>query len=171
LAALGCYDGSNTAAEHAAEAARLGGADAYRVRLVNALLGAVQTQAMLADAVDLDDEARHVAWREQLTSAGAFDDPVVRVGFIRWQVLRAGMPLRLIAQNPETGPIPVAAAHAAEGLHVLLGVIGASYQAVAAGDVETLAAQAGLLRAARDSLQTAIDNTDILLDMLKSVGL
>jgi hypothetical protein len=46
LAALGLYDGSNTASEHAAEAARLGGADAYRVRLVNALLGAVQTQAM-----------------------------------------------------------------------------------------------------------------------------
>jgi hypothetical protein len=28
-----------------------------------------------------------------------------------------------------------------------------------------------LLRAARDSLQNAIHNTDILLDMLKSVGL
>lgn len=95
LAALGLYDGSNTASEHAAEAARLSGADAYRVRLVNALLGAVQTQAMFADAVELDEDARHVAWREQLISAGAFDDPVVRVGFIRWQVLRAGMPLRL----------------------------------------------------------------------------
>ncbi|MBV9141546.1 MAG: hypothetical protein JO115_11610 [Pseudonocardiales bacterium] len=171
LAALGLYDGSNTSSEHTAEAARLGGTDAYRVRMVNALLGAVQTQAMLADAVGLDEEARHAARREQLTSAGAFDDPAVRVGFIRWQVLRAGIPLRLIAQNPETGPIPVAAAHAAEGLHVLLGVIGSSYQAVAAGDVETLAAQAGLLRAARDSLQTAIDNTDILLHMLKSVGI
>lgn len=56
---------------------------------------------------------------------------------IRWRRedhMRAGIPLRLIAQNPETGPIPVAAAHAAEGLHVLLGVIGTSYQAVAAGD-------------------------------------
>jgi len=171
LAALGLYDGSNTASEHAAEAARSGGTEAYRVRLVNALLGAVQTQAMLADAVELDEDARHAAWREQLIAVGAFDDPAVRVGFIRWQVLRAGTPLRLIAQNPETGPIPVAAAHAAEGLHVLLGVIGASYQAVAAGDVVTLAAQAGLLRAARESLQTAIDNTDILLEMLKPVGL
>jgi hypothetical protein len=83
------------------------------VRIVNALLGAVQTQAMLADAVELDEEARHAAWREQLMSAGVWDDPAVRVGFIRSQVLRA----------------------------------------------------------ARDSLQTAIDNTDILLDMLKSVGL
>jgi hypothetical protein len=171
LAALGLYEGTNTASEHAAEAACLGGTDAYRVRLVNALLGGVQTQAMLADAVELDEEARHAAWREQLISAGAFDDPAMRVGFLRWQVLRAGTPLRLIAQNPETGPIPVTAAHAAEGLHVLLGVIGSSYQAVAAGDVETLASQAGLLRAARDSLRTAIDNIDILLDMLKSVGL
>lgn len=76
--------------------------------------------------------------------------------------MRAGMPLRLIAQNPETEPIPVAAAHAAEGLHVLLGVIGTSYQAVAAGDVDTLAAQAGVLRTARNSLQTAIDNTNLL---------
>jgi hypothetical protein len=50
-------------------------------------------------------------------------------------------------------------------------MIGASYQAVAAGDVDTLATQAGLLRAAPEALQTAIDNTDILLDMLKSVGL
>jgi hypothetical protein len=94
---------------------------------------------MVADAVDLDEQTRHAAWREQLLSAGAFDDPVVRVGFLRWQVLRAGMPLRLIAQNPEAGPIPVAAAHAAEVLHALLRVIGASYQAVAVGDVETLA--------------------------------
>ena len=43
----GCYDGTNTAAEHAAEAARLGGAEAYRARLVNALLGAVSAQASL----------------------------------------------------------------------------------------------------------------------------
>ncbi len=46
--------------------------------------------------------------------------------------------MRLIAQNAETGPIPVAAAHAAEGLHVLLGVVGAGYQAVAAGEVSVV---------------------------------
>jgi len=125
---------------------------------------------MLADAVELDEQTRHAAWREQLLSAGAFDDPVARAGLLRWQVLRAGMPLRLIAQHPQTGPIPVAAAHAAEGLHGLLGVIGASYQAVAVGDVETLAGQAGVLRAAREALQAAIDNTDILLDIASSRG-
>ena len=42
---------------------------------------------------------------------------------------------------------------------------------MAAGDGGALAAQAGPLRAARDSLQAAIDNTDILLDMVgRSVG-
>ena len=37
------YDGSNAASEHTQEATRLGGADAYRVRMVNALLSATQT--------------------------------------------------------------------------------------------------------------------------------
>jgi hypothetical protein len=48
LAALGLYSAANTAAEHAEESGRLGGARAYRVRLVNTLLGAVQIEAMMA---------------------------------------------------------------------------------------------------------------------------
>ncbi|MBK3640122.1 DUF6245 family protein [Streptomyces sp. MBT33] len=172
MAALGLYDGENTAEEHAEEAARLGGPDAYRVRMVNALLGVVQAEAAMADGVKLDEEAHHVAWEEQLKAAGAgLDDPVRRLEFIRWQVLRAGTPLRLMAQNREAGPIPLAAAHAATGLHLLLGVIAASQDAVATGDVGTLAAQAGQLEAAREALQNAMDNTNVLLNMLKSVGL
>jgi hypothetical protein len=172
LAALGLYSGENTPEEHAVEAARLGGADAYRVRLVNALLGVVQAEAVMADAVPLGEDARHVAWEEQLTAAGAgLDDPVRRVEFIRWQVLRAGTPLRLMAQNQGAGPIPLAAAHAAAGLHLLLGVIAAGQDAVATGDADTLTAQAGQLRAAREALTNAIGNTDLLLNMLKSVGL
>jgi len=58
LAALGLYSGANTPTEHAAEARRLGGQDAYRVRLANALLGAAQTEAVLADAIPLSPEAR-----------------------------------------------------------------------------------------------------------------
>jgi len=42
LGALGLYSGSNTPAEHAAEALRLGGQGSYWVRLANALLGAAQ---------------------------------------------------------------------------------------------------------------------------------
>lgn len=53
------------------KAAHLAGADACRVKIVSALPDAVQTQAILADAVELDEEVRHAAWRGQLTSAGA----------------------------------------------------------------------------------------------------
>jgi hypothetical protein len=41
----------------------------------------------------------------------------------------------------------------------------------ARSDVATLAAQVEQLQAAREALETVIGNTDILLDMLKSVGL
>lgn len=110
---------------------------------------------------------------QQLTAAGAgLDEGLVkRVEFIRWQVLRAGTPLRLMAQNREVGPIPLAAAHVATGLHQLLGVIAASQDAVATADVERLAAQGDQVRNAREALENAINNTDLLLNMLKSVGL
>lgn len=111
MAALGLYDGENTTAEHVEEAARRGGADAYRVRMVNALLGGVQAEALMADTVELNDDARHAAWEERPTAAGSGlldDNPVARVEFIRWQVLRAATPLRLMAQNPAAGPDPAA---------------------------------------------------------------
>ncbi|MFJ8589607.1 DUF6245 family protein [Streptomyces sp. NPDC093595] len=164
--------GENTPTEHAEEAARLGEPDAYPVRLVNALLGVVQAEAATADGVKSDDDARHGAWEEQLNTAGAgLDAPVKHVEFIRWQVLRAGTPLRLMAQHQQTGPIPLAAAHAVTGLHMLLGVIATSQDAAGRGDVDTLTAQARQLQAARDALATSIRNTDLLLDMLKPVGL
>jgi hypothetical protein len=172
MAALGAYTGNNTSAEHAAEAARLGGADAYRVRLVNALLGVVQAQAALADAVPLDEQARDAAWEEHLRSAGAGPDEVAaRLELIRWQVLRSATPLRQMAQNRQVGPIPLAVAHAAEALQVLLGVIAASQDAVATGDVTTLAVQTSQLRTAREAMSNALVNTDLLLNMLRSVGL
>lgn len=172
MAALGAYDGQNTPAEHAAEAARLGGEDAYRLRLANALLGIAQTEAVLADSsVTLDTDQRHQAWGQQLDSAGVADDPAKLIGFIHWQILRAAIPLRLIAQDPTSGPIPLAAAHAADGLQQLLNVIADSQTAVATGDLATLSAQAPQLRTARTALHNAITNTDLLLDMLKSVGL
>ncbi|MGW4412742.1 DUF6245 family protein [Nonomuraea sp. NPDC004702] len=43
---------------------------------------------------------------------------------LRWQVLRVAGPLKLVAQDPSTGPVPPAAAHAAEGLQKLLGIAG-----------------------------------------------
>jgi hypothetical protein len=52
MAALGLYAGANTPAEHAAEARRLGSEAAYRLRLVNALLGAAQAEALLTESAE-----------------------------------------------------------------------------------------------------------------------
>ena len=91
-----------------------------------------------------------------------------RLELIRWQVLRSATPLRQMARNRQAGPIPLAAAHAAEALQVLLGVIAASQDAV---EVTTLAAQTSQLRTAREAMSNAPANTDLLLNILRSVGL
>ncbi len=158
MRALGLYSGANTPAEHAAEARRLGGEDAYRVRLANALLGAAQTEALLADAIPLSLEARAAAYEQQLSTAGAADDPAKRIAFLRWQALRVSGPLREIAQNVAAGPIPLAAAHAADGLQKLLGVI-AARQNPPPDDVDRLAGPVtDELRAAREALSHALSN-------------
>ncbi len=170
MRALGLYSGANTPAEHAAEARRLGGEDAYRVRLANALLGAAQTEALLADAIPLSLEARAAAYEQQLSTAGAADDPAKRIAFLRWQTLRVSGPLREIAQNVTAGPIPLAAAHAADGLQKLLGVI-ADSQNPAPDDADRLAGPVtDEPRAARDALSNAIGNVDILLDLLDAIS-
>ncbi len=89
---------------------------------------------------------------------------------MRWQTLRVGGPLREIAQNVEAGPIPLAAAHAAEGLQKLLSVI-ADSQNVTPDDVDRLADPVTAeLRAARESLSNIISNVDILLNLLDVVS-
>lgn len=113
MAALGFYTGTNAPGGHEDEARRLGGPEAYRLRLVNALLGAVQTEALLAETTQVTGEQRAGAYRQQLVTAGVEEDPDKLMEFLRWQVLRATGPLREIAQRPEAGPIPLAAAHAA----------------------------------------------------------
>jgi hypothetical protein len=50
-------------------------------------------------------------------------------------------------------------------------VIAASQDAVATGDVTTLAAQTSQLRTAREAMSNALANTGLLLNMLRSVGL
>ncbi|MFF5210510.1 DUF6245 family protein [Streptosporangium sp. NPDC000396] len=105
LAALGLYDGAGTVAEHTVEAARLGGDGPYRARLANALLGAVQVEAILAESFAADADDLAAAHHQQLATAGVADDPEKLVGFLRWQALRVAGPLRLIAQDPSTGHI------------------------------------------------------------------
>lgn len=74
-------------------------------------------------------------------------------------------PLRLVAQDPSTGPIPLAAAHTAEGLQKLLGVIGAEQ----VPDVEVVKKHVAEMRAARECLVDAIGNVDILLETLSGL--
>jgi hypothetical protein len=69
-----------------------------------------------AEAAPISLEARTAAYEQQVTTAGAADTPTKSIRFLRWQTLRVGGPLREIAQNVEAGPMPLAAARAAEGL-------------------------------------------------------
>ena len=167
LDALGVEGVPRGKAERAAAIEELGGVDGYRAWLSSALLGAAQSEAMAADSKPLSRDARYAVWQRQLSAA----DPAARTGLIRWQVRRACAPLPAIARESATDPIPLAAGQAAEGLQLLLAVAAATHGAVAAGDVGTLAAQAGKLREARKVLQAAIGNTDLLLELLDSVDL
>ena len=166
MLALGVWDGENTRVQHDDEARRLGGAQAYRLSLCNALLGTVQAQAVRADAIGaVSVEQREAAWREQLRCAGVRDsDPEALIGFLRWQALRLSTPLREIAAREQTGPIALAAAHTVDGLQGLLEVIGAG-QSIATADV----ALPAKLRAARESLTGAIADVNVLLEMLDDV--
>ncbi|MCP2322295.1 hypothetical protein HDA40_000802 [Hamadaea flava] len=159
------------AADQTAAMDELGGVNAYRAWLASALLGASQSLAMATDRLPLSRDARYAIWQRQLSAADVASDPAARAELIRWQVQRACAPLPAIAQECPADPIPLAAGQAAEGLKILLAVSATTYGAVAAGDVHTLADQAGKLREARKILQAAIENTDLLLDLLGSVDL
>ncbi len=162
MQALGRYTGANSAAEHAAEVERLGSADYYRALLANALLGLVEVDAMLCDGLGLSAERLRAAHEQANASAGAEDDPALLLRVLRWRTLRVEGPLREIAQHVEAGPIPLAAAHAAEGLQRLLGVC-AEGQNLASADPTRMQAD---LEAAREALTNAIANIDILFALI-----
>jgi hypothetical protein len=167
LMALGAYTGTGDAAEHAAEAKRLG-AKVYRMQLANALLGAAQVEALLCEQLGVSDAKMRAARRQQLLLGGVMDpgseapNPAKLAEFLRWQALRVGGPLREIAQDPATGPIPLAAAHAADGLQKLLGVIAGGQ----VPDVDNVGRGLAELGAARECFEATIANIDILLSML-----
>ncbi|GAA0564613.1 hypothetical protein GCM10010172_55030 [Paractinoplanes ferrugineus] len=138
-----------------------------RAWMASVLLGAAQAEAIEADRVRLSREARFALWQRQLAAA----EPVSRAELVLWQVRRACVPLPALARENRTDPIPLAAAHAGEALQTLVEVGVATRGAVAAGDVGTLAAQAERLREARKQLRAALDNTDLMLDLLGSVDL
>jgi hypothetical protein len=74
--------------------------------------------------------------------------------------------VREIAQDPSTGPIPLAAAHAADGLQRLLGVIARGQ----VPDIEKVKEGIAEMRSARQCFEAAIGNIDILMSMLGAVG-
>lgn len=166
LAALGQYDGANDDAEHAQEAARLGSERYYRLLLVNALLGHVEGEALAADGAGIPADQLLAGHRQALACVGALDDPAKLLGFLRWRALRIAGPLRESAQDPTTGPVVLAAAHAAEGLQRLLAVCAAGQ------DLQSIEPQALKmdLQAARDALTNAVTNIDIMRRLLQQAN-
>jgi hypothetical protein len=102
---------------------------------------------------------------QALQTAGAKDTPEKLLNFLRWRTLRVSGPLRQIAQNREAGPIPLAAAHAAEALQQMLNVT-ASGQNLAQFDPSQMTSD---LKAARESLARALSNLDIMLDLINKI--
>ena len=101
MAALGLYGGANTPAEHTAETRRLGGDAKYRLRLVNALLGAAQAEA-LAESLPMSRDDRLAAYEQQLATVGVADSPTERLRFSRWQRLRGSRRIsRVAAARPQ----------------------------------------------------------------------
>ena len=136
----------------------------YRLRMANALLGIVETEAMHSEAAGGAAERLFHAHNQALESAGAMRSKEMLLGFLRWRTLRVAGPLRQIAQDTETGPIPLAAAHAAEGLQQLLG-ISSDGQNI---DPDTMSPDVMKenLRSAKESLNNAVANVDIMLGLI-----
>ena len=165
MQALGLYNGQNTEEEHQAEAARIGGEAYHHMLLVNALLGGVETEALHADSSGVEFDQMQAAHQQALKTAGAKDTPEKLMNFLRWRTLRIAGPLRQIAQNEEAGPVPLAAAHAAEALQLLLSV-SASGQNLTQADPCQMAAD---LKSARESLTNSLANLDIMLELIEQI--
>jgi hypothetical protein len=165
MQALGLYDGKNTDAEHEEQAEKLGAGEAYyRLRLANTLLGIVETEAMLSEGASPSTEHMLHAHQQALQAAGAMDSKEKLLGFLRWRTLRIAGPLRQIAQDRETGPIPVAASWAADALQHML-KISADGQHIDPTTISPEAIKADITKA-KDSLKYAIANLDIMLKLI-----
>jgi hypothetical protein len=92
-------------------------------------------------------------------------DPGAQLFFDRWRTLRVAGPLRQIAQDAETGPIPLAAVHAADGLQQLLAVTADGQNMDP--DTMSLGVMKENLRSAKESLDNAVANIDIMLGLIE----
>lgn len=133
--------------------------------LANALLGILETDAVLADNSGVTTEQMLSAHRQALVSAGVADDPNKLMSFLRWRTLRVEGQLRIIAQNREVGPLPLSAAHAAEALQLILSIC-ASGQDLAHADLSQMTAD---LRSARESLGYSLANLDLMIGLVEQV--
>jgi len=165
MKALGMYVGENTWAEHQAEAARLGGETYYRLMLVNALLGGIEANALMADASGVTAEQMDAAHRQTLVTAGVEDNPNKLMSFLRWRVLRVGGQLRKIAQNREVGPLPLSAAHAADGLQLILAICASGQNFAQVDPIQMIAD----LKAARESLSNSLANLNLMLGLVEQI--
>jgi len=165
MKALGMYVGENTQAEHQAEAARLGGETYYRMMLVNALLGGIEANALIADASGVTAEQMDAAHRQALVTAGVKDNPNKLMSFLRWRVLRVGGQLRKIAQNREVGPLPLSAAHAADGLQLILAICASGQNFAQVDPIQMIAD----LKAARESLSNSLANLNLMLGLVEQI--
>jgi uncharacterized membrane protein len=164
MVALGKYTGANSDVGHAAEIARLGSEHYYRALLVNALLGIAETGAILCESLGgVSADHMLAAHRQALAAAGVADSSAKLLAFLRGRTLRVAGPLRESAQDQTTGPVVLAAAHAAEGLQQLLRVRAAG-QYPENADPTTLTVE---LQAAREALTAAVANIDIMLRLAK----
>lgn len=166
MKALGVYNGKDTREEQEKEAKRLGGEEYYRLRLINALLGIVEAEALLSEASIRSPEEMLSAHQQALESSGAMDSKQKLLGFLRWRTLRIEGPLRMIAQDEETGPISLSAAWAAEGLQQLLEFCANDKHADPARlDPAEIKNE---LNKARKWLMNGVANIDIMLDACSS---
>lgn len=166
MQALGMYGGENNEAEHAAEVEHFGSMNAYTIVLANAFLGIVEGNALLMDGSGVTGEQMQAAHQQALKSAGVEDNPGKLLHFLRWKTLRVGGPLREFAQNEAVGPIPLAAAHTAEALQLLLGIC-AQGQNLEHASPMALTAD---LKAAREALGNAMKNLDVFLSLIAQAG-
>lgn len=165
MQALGLYDGENTEEEHQAEGDQVGSEAYYHMLLVNALLGAVETEALHADSSGVTFEQMLAAHQQALKTAGAEGPSEKLMGFLQWRTLRVAGPLRQIAQNEGAGPIPLAAAHSAEALRLMLGIC-ASGQNLAQADPFQMTTD---LKSARESLTHSLGNIEIMLGLIEQI--
>jgi hypothetical protein len=162
MMALGVYNGENSDIEHKAEAKRLGGMDLYQMFLANALLGHAEANAMLADSMGVSVEHMMESHRQSLVSSGCEEDSRKLLQFLRWRVLRVAGPIREIAQRQEVGPLPLAGAHAAEALQLILDVCAEGQKTLTASPDDM---KKNML-SAKESLTYAIGNIDIMLRLI-----